>query len=122
MMFRSVHQTACYDWFPFPAWLPRFAKHSVFRAADVYADYLAGPATNSFRKELGLPRVKRLFHRWWMSPQLVIGLFPDWYGPMQPDWPVSTVLTGFPLYDASEAFEIPSEARDLLENGDPPLV
>ena len=122
MMFRSVHETARYDWFPFPAWMPRFGKHTIFRAADVYADYLAGPATNAFRKELGLPRAKRFFHAWWMSPQLVLGLFPDWYGPLQPDWPPNTVLTGFPMYDESDAVEIPAEAREFLGDGDPPLV
>lgn len=122
MMFRSVHETARYDWFPFSARMPRFAKHAVFRAADLYADRLAGPATNSFRKELGLPPVKRIFHDWWMSPQLVIGLFPEWYGPLQPDWPPNTVLTGFPMYDESDTAVIPAEARDFLDNGDPPLV
>jgi len=122
MMFRTVYHTARYDWFPFRDWMPHAVKRAVFRAADVYADYLAGPATNRFRKELGLPPVKRFYHDWWMSPQMVIGLFPDWYAPLQPDWPAHTVLTGFPMYDESDAVAIPPEALRFLEEGDPPLV
>lgn len=122
MMFRSAHQTARYDWFPIPSWSPRGLKRLLFRTADLYVDHLVGPPTNQFRRELGLPPVKRLLHDWWASPQLVIGLFPEWYGPLQPDWPVNTVLTGFPMYDESDANEMPQVAKDFLAAGDPPIV
>jgi len=122
MMFRSVYETARYDWLPLPDWTPRSVKRAVFRAIDLYADRLAGPALNSFREELGLGPVRRIFHSWWASPQLVIGLFPEWYGPIQPDWPPNTVLTGFPNYDESDAVEIPAAARDFLNAGEPPIV
>ena len=122
MMFRSVHETARYDWLPIPSWTPRSLKRLFFRTADVYVDHLIAPATNEFRRELGLPPVKRFLHRWWASPQLVIGLFPDWFGPIQPDWPENTVLTGFPMYDESDVAELPQAARDFLADGDPPIV
>ena len=35
--------------------------------------------------------------------QRVIGLFPDWYAAVQPDWPRQTSRTGFPPCDAGEA-------------------
>jgi len=122
MMFRSTHATPRYDWLPMGAWTPAFIKSLAFRAADVYADSIAAPATNAFRKELGLPPARRLFHHWWMSPQRVIGLFPEWYGPMQPDWPANTTLTGFPLYDGGDTTPIPVEAQEFFDNGDPPIV
>ena len=37
--------------------------------------------------DLGLPPVKRIFNRWLYEADLVLGLFPDWFGPPQPDWP-----------------------------------
>jgi rhamnosyltransferase subunit B len=39
--------------------------------------------------------------RWWLSPQSVLALWPDWFAPQQPDWPAQTQLMGFPLYDNS---------------------
>ena len=57
---------------------------------------------NDLRGPLGLPPVKRFF-RWWLSPQLVLGMFPDWYAPPQPDWPPQIRLTGFPRYDGGAA-------------------
>lgn len=122
MMFRSVHETARYDWLPIPSWTPRVLKRLLFRTADVYVDHLIAPETNKFRRELGLPPVKRFLHQWWASPQLVIGLFPDWYGPIQPDWPPNTILTGFPMYDESDVAELPQAAREFLADGDPPIV
>ncbi|MHC5110771.1 MAG: glycosyltransferase [Planctomycetota bacterium] len=122
MMFRSVYQTARYDWLPLPQWTPRPIKWLGLRAADVYVDSLIAPATNEFRRELGLPPVKRFLDKWWASPQLVMGLFPDWFGPIQPDWPVNTVLTGFPMYDESDVAELPQAALDFLAAGDPPIV
>jgi len=122
MMFRSAYETARYDWLPLADRIPRFARRLAFRAGDLYADAIAAPATNAFRKELGLPPVRRLFHHWWMSPQKVIGLFPEWYGPIQPDWPANTTLTGFPLYDGGDTTRLPEPARAFFEKGDPPIV
>ena len=63
------------------------------------------PALNEWRRELGLPPVTRVFSDWIHSPQRVIGLFPDWFGNPQPDWPAAVRLTGFPLYDDSGTAE-----------------
>ena len=63
---------------------------------------------------------------WWHSPQRVIGLFPDWFAPAQPDWPAQTVLTGFPLYDERGATPLPRELETFLADArsadDAPIV
>ena len=59
---------------------------------------------------------------WWLSPQLVIGLFPDWFAPPQPDWPPQTLLSGFPLYDGAQATALPAAVTDFLRAGSPPIV
>jgi rhamnosyltransferase subunit B len=76
---------------------------------------------NALRGELGLAPVRRALFQWWHSPQRVLGLFPEWFAPPQPDWPPQARLTGFPLYDDAQQ-EIPGDAADFLDGGTPPIV
>ena len=79
--------------------LPRTVKRLIFLLADIRADRILAAPINQIRNELGLPPVHRIFAEWWCSPDRVIGLFPPWFGPPQPDWPEQTRLTGFLRYD-----------------------
>lgn len=80
------------------------------------------PEMNSFRRELGLAPVARPFERWIHSPDLIIGMFPEWFAAPQPDWPDHVHLTGFPLYDEAEVQEIPSALNEFLDAGAPPII
>ncbi|MCA9270847.1 MAG: glycosyltransferase, partial [Planctomycetales bacterium] len=51
-----------------------------------------------------------------------IGAFPDWYAPPQPDWPASSELTSFPLWDERGVTESPAEVNEFLAAGDPPIA
>ena len=93
---------------------PAPLKRLVLALGDRLADRALAPAANSLRAELDLPPVRRITSRWWHSPQRVIGLFPDWYAAVQPDWPRQTTLTGFPLYDAAEAAPLAPALDDWL--------
>ena len=77
---------------------------------------------NAFRRELGLPRQRRFFHEWVHSPELSIGLFPEWYGQPQTDWPRQVRCTGFPLYDEAGTRAMDPELARFLDAGDPPVV
>jgi rhamnosyltransferase subunit B len=77
---------------------------------------------NRLRSELGLPPVKHIIGRWMHSPQGVLGLFPDWFGPPQTDWPPKVTLTGFPLFDEAEFRSIDAELEDFLAKGTAPVV
>jgi UDP:flavonoid glycosyltransferase YjiC (YdhE family) len=59
---------------------------------------------------------------WIHSPDRVIGLFPDWYAPLQADWPKQTALVGFPLYDASKEAPLSDGLLRFLDDGPPPVV
>ncbi len=72
--------------------------------------------------ELGLPPVRRLFDRWFHSPQRVVGLFPEWFAPPMADWPPNIALTGFPLWDEGDLLNPSAELEEFLAAGDPPLV
>lgn len=107
-----------------PAWFPRFGVRAVHRLIDFGIDRAMGRGVNQVRRELGLAPVSRLMHRWWYSPELVVGFFPEWFSPRRPDYPRQTILPGLPLYDALETPE-PAEldrADAFLNAGTPPLV
>jgi UDP:flavonoid glycosyltransferase YjiC (YdhE family) len=52
----------------------------------------------------------------------MIGLFPPWYGPPQPDWPAQLRLTGFPFFDEGRLEKLPADVEEFLAAGDRPLV
>jgi UDP:flavonoid glycosyltransferase YjiC (YdhE family) len=105
-----------------PRWAPRPVGWLYWRALDGFGGLLLGRALRDLRGPLGLPPVKRVF-RWWLSPQLVLAMFPDWYAPPQPDWPPQVRLTGFPRYDGSAA-EKPLDEKLLAfcESGEAPVA
>lgn len=80
------------------------------------------PETNAFRAELGLPPLHRPFDHWIHAPELVIGLFPDWFAPPQPDWPKQLRLTGFMLYDEGQVREASPALESFLDAGEAPLA
>jgi UDP:flavonoid glycosyltransferase YjiC (YdhE family) len=53
---------------------------------------------------------------------LTLGLFPEWFAAIQPDWPASMRLAGFPLYDERDAAPISAEVEAFLAAGAPPVA
>jgi UDP:flavonoid glycosyltransferase YjiC (YdhE family) len=103
--------------------LARPMRSAVMWGVDAFLfDPALAKRTNAFRAELGLAPVRRLFHHWALSPDLCVGLFPDWYGQPQADWPPQVRCTGFPLYD--ESGQRPPEPRleRFLAAGEPPVT
>jgi UDP:flavonoid glycosyltransferase YjiC (YdhE family) len=103
-----------------PTWLPHPFRKLYWLAVDAAGYLLVAPYLNRFRSSLGLPPVRRLF-RWWLSPELVIGLFPPWYAAPQGDWPKQFRLAGFGRYDGAKP-ELPSGVRDFCAAGPPPIA
>ena len=93
---------------------PLWFKRAFFRLADwLLMDRALKRPFNEFRATLGLAPVDRVMYRWLHSPQLVIGLFPDWFAAPQPDWPPHTHLVGFPLWDSGQPGVVPPDARGV---------
>lgn len=121
--FRSLDEFPVYPGVPLSSRSPRFAKRLFYRAVDALViDRHLGPGLNAFRAGLGLPAVSRSMDGWLHAPQLVLGLFPDWFGPPQPDWPPQTRLVGFPLYDERDAADLDDHLAAFLDAGEPPIV
>jgi UDP:flavonoid glycosyltransferase YjiC (YdhE family) len=102
-----------------PPWLPHSLRRLYWLGIDAAGYALVAPSLNRFRDEVRMPRVRRVF-RWWLSPELVIGLFPAWYAAPQPDWPPQLRLAGFGRFDGAR--ELPQDIRMFCENGSRPIA
>jgi rhamnosyltransferase subunit B len=126
--------------------MPRWVKRLQFWVSDkMFVHPLLAPQLNELRRYLGLAPVNRIFSRWLFASDLVLGLFPDWFGPPQPDWPPNVKMVGFPLWDTpgsvpalsrsvpvfrSEktgtdpfaAYRLPDSVREFLAAGSPPIA
>jgi len=123
VLLRSTASPPCFGFPDILGHLPRVLRGWYLRAVDRFAiDPVLAPGVDAFRAELGLPPVRRFLDRWANAPRLVLGLFPEWYAPPQPDWPPQTALAGFPLYDEGSVRRPPPELEGFLAAGAPPVV
>lgn len=101
---------------------PRWSRRLQWWLADHFADRAIRPWLEPFRSSLGLPPVRGVIRDWFHSPLRVLGMFPDWFAPQQPDWPPRTSLVGFPLYSEEGATAPPDAVAEFLAAGPPPVV
>lgn len=103
-------------------WVPRPLKRLQFRlGVKLFLDRVLLKEVNAYRRELGLSPIANAMEAM-HSPQRIIGMFPDWFAPPQPDWPPQAVLTGFPLWDEAGVTAVAPELDDFLSAGAPPVV
>jgi rhamnosyltransferase subunit B len=120
---RTVYEVPRIAGSPLRTWQPRWLKRAIWKFADAaFIDKSLAPGINAFRAEKGLGPVKGIMDQWWHSPQLVIGLFPEWFGRPQPDWPRQMRLTGFPLYDERGVQPLNEELVRFLDAGEKPIA
>lgn len=101
---------------------PRWLKSLMYGLGEKFViDRTVCPFLNEWRRELGLPPVKRIT-RWWNSPDGIVCLFPDWFAAPQPDWPPNLFQTDFPLWNADSSDGLPPEVEAFLRSGDAPIV
>jgi len=101
-----------------PRWLKRL---QAWTADMLFVQPLLGGELNRLRRELGLLPVRRV-SRWLFASEMVLALFPEWFGPRQPDWPTNVRIVGFPLWDSDVAAELSSEVLEFLAAGPPPIA
>ncbi len=100
----------------------RAARDLLWRGMDCYVGSLLRPHLNIYRRHLNLPPIQRLFDKWVFSPDMNLGLFPEWFARPQPDWPTNTQLAGFPLIDENENGALSDEVHGFLSRGGPVIV
>jgi rhamnosyltransferase subunit B len=119
---RSSYAPPVYTGFRWIQHVPRAARPAVYSMIDAVADRVYGGPLNDFRSQLGLPPIKRLFGKWWHSPESTLALFPPWYARPQPDWPAQVSVCDFPLYDAGNSDYPDTDLQTYLADGEAPLV
>ncbi len=95
-----------------------------YRLASYKLESVMKPIFN-LRKELDLPRGEQPLLAGQHSPTRVLALFSPVLANPQPDWPINTLITGFPFYDRRDYFkesESPAALLEFLEAGPPPIV
>jgi UDP:flavonoid glycosyltransferase YjiC (YdhE family) len=122
-MFWSVHDTPRFKGTLSGPRVPKWLKRAQFWAADtIVAQRLLGRELNRLRRELNQPPARRIFTHWLHTTDLIVGLFPDWFGAPQLDWPTNTRLAGFPLWDSHKDTSLSDEVREFLATGPPPIA
>lgn len=108
-----------------PRWVPPSWRRALWRLLDrAMVDRHATAAVESARAELGLPAAGQSFLPYMQAiPELSLALFPEWFAPIQPDWPRPLLQGGFPLYDACADEPLaPALAGFLAAEGRPLVV
>jgi len=100
---------------------PRPVWKMFWRALDGVVYVLVGQSLNRVRASLGLKPRGRIIQNW-LSPQLVLGLFPEWYGQPQADWPSQMRLTGFPMFDGGQNDKLSPQLLEFCRAGTPAVA
>ncbi|MCY1031455.1 hypothetical protein OV207_08305 [Corallococcus sp. BB11-1] len=77
---------------------------------------------NTFRAEIGLGPVQHIQSSWFESPQLSLGLWPDWFYPRMAHWSPRMRLPGFVLHETRVDDPLPPDVESFLAAGEPPVV
>ena len=104
-----------------PRWAPRPLGHLYWRLVDLVGSLLLGRHLNQLRASLELKPAQRIF-QWWVSPDLAIGMFPEWYARPQPDWPSQMQIAGFPMFDGQSEEKLDAKVLEFCQAGEPPIV
>lgn len=98
---------------------PQWALRTTYWFADnAVLDPIIRGSVNRQRREYNLPPVRRIMDRWWLSPDRVLGLFPDWYAPATKSFCPQLVHCGFPLDDVNgTSFDPPADRPIVFTAG-----
>lgn len=104
-------------------YLPVFTAPYFLVSAALTAELLSAQSAhlNEVRARLGLPPVAD-WRLWVNSAPRGIGLWPEWFAAPEPGWPVRVTPVGFVRLPEVEEGEVPAEVRDLLDEGEAPLL
>ncbi|TWU47167.1 MurG-like transferase [Rubripirellula tenax] len=83
-----------------PQWLVRAAYYAIDKIA---VDPVIAGNVNRARADVGLPPIRRVMHDWWLSPDRILAMYPDWFAPATHQFAPRLVHCGFPLHDAADS-------------------
>lgn len=104
-------------WFEFsrPAWMLRVAYWLVDTVA---VDPIIVGKVNRLRSHYSLPPIRRVIDQWWLSPDRILAMYPDWFAPATKSFAPRLVHCGFPLFDADDStFAAPTDRPIVFTAG-----
>lgn len=106
-----------------PGWVPLSWRKALWSLAHRWMiDPPSLPALNAARANHGLAPVAHFFAHVMQAPDAALGLFPDWFGAVQPDWPQPFVSGQFPPPAAPSPSDWTPALRQFLDAGPAPVV
>ena len=102
--------------------LPAPVIRGLFRLLDLGLDGKPLRQVNRFRATLGLPPQRSFYRDVCNGGAGLGGLFPEWYAPVQPDWPTGIRLFGFPLEPAAPPAPLAEPVERFLAGGEKPVL
>ncbi len=107
-----------------PDWFPLSWRRALWHITEkVWIDPAGLKHINARRSALKLPAVGTSFlGHMEGAPDLLVTLFPSWFGPTMPDWPKHLLEGDFQLFDAEPPGRFSPELHAFLAAGDKPLV
>lgn len=101
-----------------PVWLKRIAFSIVrWRVGSVIA-----PGVRRACRAVAVAPPANPYRDWMQSPDGGVCLWPEWFGPPQPEWGSHVHCAGFPLYDLADQVPLSPGLEAFLGAGDPPIL
>ncbi len=94
-----------------PEWAVRAAYWFVDRTA---IDPVINRPLDGMRASYGLKPVRRALNGWWLSPDRIVAMYPEWYAPATRSFCPRLVHCGFPLADVDGEGSDPPTNRPLV--------
>lgn len=107
------------------AWLqkiPPWAKRAFFAFIRARIGREVNPGVRRACRTVGISPPQNAFRDWWQSPDGGLCLWPEWFGPPQPEWGPNVANVGFPLYDLADQIPLAPELEAFLAAGPPPVL
>jgi Glycosyl transferases, related to UDP-glucuronosyltransferase len=102
--------------------LPLALRRAVIALIHLRMNREVAPGVRRACKWASVPPPSNAFRDWWQSGERILCLFPEWFGPPQPDWPAGAVCVGFPLFDQSDQSAITPDLEAFLGAGSAPVL
>jgi UDP:flavonoid glycosyltransferase YjiC (YdhE family) len=102
--------------------IPPGAKRAFFAFIRARIGCEVDPGVRRACRAEGITPPRNAFRDWWQSPDGGLCLWPEWFGPPQPEWGPGVMNVGFPLYDLADQIPLAPELEAFLAAGPPPVL
>jgi rhamnosyltransferase subunit B len=94
---------------------PRWAVRLAYQLVDaLVVDPAIAATVNRIRRQAKLPPVRRIIDQWWLSPDRILAMYPEWFAPATAQFSPRLLHCGFPLFDASQTQFPPPVDRPMV--------